>query len=135
VLALTGVAALPARAVSAAADDLAGHPDPKWYAKAREMQVLAESRGDQRYGAVVVLGQTLVGLGPSRVVADRDPDAHAERVAIRDAQRQLGRPDLSGAVLYSTSRPCGLCEAAAAQAGVSRMIHGPTLVDAGRPTR
>jgi len=36
-------------------------------------------------------------------------------------------------VLYSTSRPCGACEAAAAAAGVARMIHGAALADAGAP--
>ena len=75
----------------------------------------------------------LVGEGPSRVVKNRDPNAHAEREAIRDAQRRLGRTDLAGTVLYSTSRPCSLCEAAAAEAGVARMYFGATLTDAGVP--
>ncbi|RYF29113.1 MAG: nucleoside deaminase, partial [Comamonadaceae bacterium] len=91
------------------------------------------SWGDQPYGAVVVLDQALVGQGPSRVVKNNNPDAHAEREAIRDAQRKLGRQRLPGAVLYSTSRPCGLCEAAAAQAGIARMYFGPSLMDAGVP--
>jgi tRNA(Arg) A34 adenosine deaminase TadA len=60
-------------------------------------------------------------------------NAHAEREAIRDAQRRLGTQDLHGAVLYSTSRPCSLCEAAAARAKVSRMIFGAGLEDAGVP--
>lgn len=59
------------------------------------------------------------------MVKDNNPDAHAERVALLDAQRRLGRADLSGAVLYSTSRPCALCEAAAQRAGVRRMFFAP----------
>ena len=117
----------PARAGDAA------HPQRQWYRRALEMRALAESWGDQSYGAVVVLGQQAIGLGPSRVVRDRDPDAHAERVAIREAQRALGRQALHGAVLYSTSRPCRLCETAAARAGIGRMFHGPDLTDAGAP--
>jgi tRNA(Arg) A34 adenosine deaminase TadA len=66
-------------------------------------------------------------------VTTRGPSAHAEREAIRDAQQRLGRSDLSGSVLYSTSRPCNECERAAAGARVSRMIVGPDLVDAGQP--
>ena len=97
------------------------------------MKQLAESWGDQPYGAVLVLDGAVIGEGPSRVVKDRDPDAHAERVAIRDAQQRRGRSDLAGSILYSTSRPCALCEAAAARAGVSRMIHGAELIDAGAP--
>ena len=110
-------------------------PDRRWYEEAAEMKRLAESWGDQPYGAVLVLNGALVGGGPSRVIKDRNPDAHAEREAIRDAQQRLGRQELSGAVLYSTSRPCSLCEAAAAQAGVSRMYYGPSLTDAGTPSR
>ena len=82
---------------------------------------------------MIVLDGALVGEGPSRVVRDRDGDAHAERVAIKDAQRRLGRTFLAGAILYSTSRPCSACEAAAAAAGVARMYHGESLADAGPP--
>jgi tRNA(adenine34) deaminase len=60
-------------------------------------------------------------------------NAHAEREAIRDARRRLDRHRLVGSVLYSTSRPCSVCEAAAAEAGVSRMYFGPSLTDAGVP--
>jgi tRNA(adenine34) deaminase len=81
----------------------------------------------------LVLDDAVVGEGPSRVLRNADPDAHAEREALRDARRRLGRSRLDGAVLYSTSRPCSMCEAAAAQAGVARMIFGPALTDAGVP--
>ena len=69
--------------------------------------------------------------GPSRVIKDSNPDAHAEREALREAKRLLGAEALAGAVLYSTSRPCRLCEQAAAQAGIARMYFGPDLSDAG----
>lgn len=110
-----------------------GNQEARWYEAAAEMRRLALSWGDQPYGAVLVLEGVLVGEGPSRVVKNQDPDAHAEREAIRDAQRKLGRLQLQGAVLYSTSRPCSLCEAAAARAGVNRMYFGPSLTDAGAP--
>jgi tRNA(adenine34) deaminase len=110
-------------------------PEGRWYEAAAEMKRLAESWGDQSYGAVLVLNGTLVGEGPSRVVKNENPEAHAEREAIRDAQRRLGRETLQGAILYSTSRPCGLCESAAARAGVSRMYFGPSLADAGAPSQ
>lgn len=99
------------------------------------MKRLAQSWGDQPYGAVLVLDGAVVGEGPSRVVKNNDVSAHAEREAIRDASRRLGRHKLAGAVLYSTSRPCSLCEAAAAEAGVSRMYFGAVLTDAGTPGR
>ena len=120
---------------AAALSALAGprHPDPQWQEAAVRMRQLAESWGDQSYGAVLVLGGAVVGEGPSRVVRDRNPDAHAERVAILDAQRRLGREQLDGSILYSTSRPCALCEAAAFRARVSRMYFGAALQDAGAP--
>ncbi len=110
-------------------------PKTRWYQAAAAMKRLAESWGDQSYGAVLVLDGQLVGEGPSRVVKNADATAHAEREAIRDAQRRLGRSKIEGSVLYSTSRPCALCESAAAEAGVSRMYFGERLQDAGVPRR
>lgn len=101
--------------------------------RARELRDAARRAGDQPYGAVVLRGGDIVGEAPSRVVTANNPAAHAEREAIRDAQRRLERDDLSGCVLVSTSRPCRLCEAAAAQARVARMVHGDQLTDAGPP--
>ncbi|HEX6019812.1 MAG TPA: deaminase [Burkholderiaceae bacterium] len=126
-LAALAALALPARVASGSP------PDPRWARLAEDMRRLALSWGDQGYGAVLVLDDEAVGLGPSRVVRDNDPDAHAERVAIRSAQQRLGRQRLPGAVLYSTSRPCARCEAAASAAAVSRMIFGADLHDAGAP--
>ena len=108
-------------------------PSRRWYEAAVAMQRLAESWGDQPYGAVLVAGDAIIGEGPSRVIQRGDASAHAEREAIRDAQRRLGRADLEGSVLYSTSRPCRLCERAAAQANVAQMIYGPDLADDGPP--
>jgi tRNA(Arg) A34 adenosine deaminase TadA len=104
-------------------------------AEAVRMRNEAVARGDQSYGAVVVRGGVIVGYGPSRVVTDSNPDAHAERVALWDAQKRLGMKDMSGALIYSTSRPCALCEAALALANVERMHYGAEAADAGKPQR
>ena len=125
---IAGPALSSARAVTSGE-----HPNPKWFEAASRMRELAESWGDQSYGAVLVLAGAVSGEGPSRVIRDKNPDAHAERVAIADAQRRLGRSVLEGSVLYSTSRPCPACEAAAARAQVSRMYFGQQLHDAGQP--
>ena len=129
-------AACAPRAVTAGEPPQVGRPpERRWYDAAVAMERLATSWGDQPYGAVLVAGGAVIGNGPSRVVALGDPDAHAEREAIRDAERRLGRTRLAGSVLYSTSRPCRACESAAAAAGVARMFHGPELHDAGEPRR
>jgi tRNA(Arg) A34 adenosine deaminase TadA len=118
-------------AFAARADDRAA--DRRWLALAEQQRDRALGWGDQPYGAVLVLDGRLVGEGPSRVVQRQDPDAHAERVAIADAQARLGRTKLAGSTLYSTSRPCGLCEAAAARAGVARLVYGAQAQDGGAP--
>jgi tRNA(Arg) A34 adenosine deaminase TadA len=102
-------------------------------AEAMRMKEEAVTRGDQPYGAVLVVAGRIAGYGPSRVNTDRNPDAHAERVALWDAQRRLGRQTLGGAVVYATSRPCAACQRALAAAGVERMLVGMTAEDAGRP--
>lgn len=101
--------------------------------RAQALRAAAVARGDQPYGAVVAREGRIVGLGPSRVVTDGDPTAHAEMIAIRDAAARLGTGDLSGCVLYATSTPCAMCETAASFAGIARMIVGPGLADAGAP--
>jgi len=102
--------------------------------RARDLRDQAVRDGDQPYGAVVLREDKIVGEAPSRVVTAADPTAHAEMEAIRDAARRLGKRDLSGCVLVSTSRPCRMCEAAAAWARISRMVHGDALIDAGAPS-
>lgn len=99
---------------------------------ARDMLHRAVADGDQPFGAVVVKDGKIVGWGPSRVVTDTDPTAHAETVAVRDAARRLGTRDLSGCVMYSTSHPCPMCEAGAYWANIDRFVYGDGA-DGGRP--
>ncbi len=97
------------------------------------MQRQALDDGDQGYGAVIVRNGIIVGQAPSRVLRRRDPTAHAEMEAIRDAARRLGSRDLGGCRLYSSSKPCPMCEAAAYWAGIERMVYGRSASDGGRP--
>jgi tRNA(Arg) A34 adenosine deaminase TadA len=101
--------------------------------RAFAMKRRAEDGGDQSYGAVVVRDGVIVAETPSRVVVRRDPTAHAEMEAIRAAAQNLGSRDLGGCILYSSSRPCPMCEAAAYWAGIETMVHGAGMSDAGRP--
>lgn len=130
---LGAVAAAAALSAGGASAQPPGHPQRRWFDEAERMRQRALGWGDQPYGAVLVTASGLVAEGPSRVVLKRDPEAHAEREAIGEAQRLLGTRTLAGAVLYSTSRPCRACEQAAAAAGVARMYFGVDLADAGVP--
>lgn len=118
------------RAVIAQPDD---KTDASFIHRAFEMRDQAIANGDQGYGAVVVRDGKIVGQSPSNVIDHSDPTAHAEMEAIRDAARRLGSRNLSGCTLYSSSRACPMCEAAAYWAGVERMVFGAGATDAGRP--
>ncbi len=109
-------------------------PGPAAFAaRAADMRRLAVQRGDQAYGAVVVMNGRIVGEGVSAVITDRDPTAHAEMQAIRDAARRLGTNDLSGCDLYGTSRACPMCAAAAYWARIGRLYHGDGPTNDGPP--
>ena len=132
-LALTGAAWA---ASSAWAQQPRGEPSAalrRAMQRALELREQAVRAGDQPYGAVVLRGEQIVGEGPSRVVTNIDPTAHAEIEALRDAARRLASRDLGGCLLVSTSRPCRMCEAAAGWAGIARMVHGEGFSDAGPP--
>ena len=131
--AIAAIASIPRAASSVERTGTEFEPERRWHEAAAAMERLARSWGDQPFGAVVVAGGAVIGQGPSRVVKLGDPAAHAETEAIRDAQQRLGQLSLAGSVLYSTSRPCRVCEAAAAKANVARMVYGAELTDAGAP--
>ena len=75
------------------------------------------------FGSVVVKDGQVVGRGRNRVLADEDPTAHAEVLAIRDACRHLGTHDLSGCTVYASSEPCPMCLGALFWARVARIVY------------
>jgi tRNA(adenine34) deaminase len=91
----------------------------------------AISRGQTPFGAVIVDrdGQ-VVGQGHNTVRADRDPTAHGEIVAIRDAWRRLGAwQRLTGSSLYTSCEPCLLCSFVITQLGVGRVVFAARGTD------
>ena len=101
--------------------------------RAFAMRRKAVQSGDQPFGAVIVKNGRIVGEGPSRVITNQDPTAHGEMEAIRDACRRLGTRNLSGCELYTSFRPCPMCETASYWANLSRIYHGAEITDAGAP--
>jgi tRNA(Arg) A34 adenosine deaminase TadA len=101
--------------------------------RAFELRDQAVDSGDQAYGAAVVKDGRIIGQSQSLVVLDDDPSAHAEMSAIRDAARRVGRRGLRGATLYSSSRPCPMCEAAAFWAGFEGFHFGRGIEAGGAP--
>ncbi len=107
--------------------------DATFMERAFEMRQYAIDHGDQWYGAVVVRDNVIIGQSWSRVILDQDPSGHAEIAAIRDAARRLNDRDLTRSVMYSSSKPCSMCEAAAFWAGVRHMFFGREIRSAGSP--
>lgn len=85
---------------------------------------LAAAQGEVPVGAVVVKDGQLLATGRNTPVADRDPTAHAEVVALRAAAKALGNYRLNGCTLYVTLEPCAMCSGALLHARVDRVVFG-----------
>lgn len=84
----------------------------------------AAANGEVPVGCVVVRdGEVIAGAG-NRTLTDRDPTAHAEMLAIRQAARALGSERLTDCDLYVTLEPCSMCAAAISFARIRRLYYG-----------
>jgi tRNA(adenine34) deaminase len=84
----------------------------------------AESAGEVPVGAVIVLGQRVIGQARNSPVALHDPTAHAEILALRQAGAALANYRLEGATLYCTVEPCVMCAGALVAARLKRLVFG-----------
>jgi tRNA(adenine34) deaminase len=85
---------------------------------------LAAAAGEVPVGAVVVLDGTVAGEGANRTRRDGVVAAHAEIVALAQAEQAAGDYRLDDAVLYVTVEPCLMCLGALLQARVKRLVYG-----------
>ena len=91
----------------------------------------ALAHDDVPIGAVVVHDGEVVGRGHNRREVDRDPTAHAEVLAIREAARALGSWRLEDCTLVVTLEPCTMCAGAIVLARVPTVVYGATDPKAG----
>jgi tRNA(adenine34) deaminase len=84
----------------------------------------AQDRGEVPVGCVVVRDGTVLAAAGNRTLADRDPTAHAEVLAIRAAAQSLGSERLTGCDLYVTLEPCAMCAGAISFARIRRLYYG-----------
>ena len=101
-----------------------GKSDFSFMSAAIEEAQAAAARGEVPVGAIVVVEDRIVGRAGNRTVADCDPTAHAEIIALREAARVLGNHRLLGATLYATIEPCAMCAGAIVQARIGRLVYG-----------
>ncbi|WP_188517645.1 nucleoside deaminase [Alsobacter metallidurans] len=84
----------------------------------------AAARGEVPVGAVVVRDGAVLAVAGNRTLADHDPSAHAEMLAIRQACAAIGSERLVGCDLYVTLEPCPMCAGAISFARIRRLYFG-----------
>ena len=91
----------------------------------------ARDEGEVPIGAIVVLGDRIIGRGHNQPIGRRDPTAHAEILALREAAEHLGNYRILDAVMYVTIEPCAMCAGALVNARIGRVVFGATDLRAG----
>lgn len=97
---------------------------------------LSEARGaaiedEVPIGAVLVIDSEVIGSGHNQPIRLKDPTAHAEILAIRQAATAIGNYRLTGATLYVTIEPCAMCAGAIVNSRIARLVYGATDLRAG----
>ena len=101
-----------------------GKSDVDFMEMALEQARKAFSCGEVPVGAVLVRGGLVIASGRNRCEELKDPTAHAEILALREAGRILGGWRLPECTLYVTLEPCAMCAGALVQARVDRLVYG-----------
>ena len=83
------------------------------------------------FGAVIVdKNGNIISNGNNKVLVEKDPTAHAEIIAIREACKKLNTYDLSDYILYTSCEPCPMCLSAIIWANIKEVYYGCTKEDA-----
>ena len=98
--------------------------DELWMEEALRAAQRALEAGEVPVGAVVVCEDRIVGRGTNRNIADSDPTAHAEIVALRAASATVGSHRLVDCELFATIEPCPMCAGALVHARIKRLVYG-----------
>jgi tRNA(adenine34) deaminase len=98
--------------------------DEAWMAVALEEADRACEEGEVPVGAVIVLHERPIARAHNQVIAQADPSAHAEVLAIRGAASLMQNYRLPGATIYVTIEPCIMCAGAILQARLHRVVYG-----------
>ena len=98
--------------------------DELWMQEALRAAQRALEAGEVPVGAVVVHEGKIVGRGFNRNIADSDPTAHAEVVALREAGAAIGNHRLGDCELFATIEPCPMCAGALVHARIQRLVYG-----------
>jgi tRNA(adenine34) deaminase len=98
--------------------------DELWMEEALRAAQRALDGGEVPVGAVVVCDGKIIGRGWNRNITNRDPTAHAEIVALREAAAAVGNHRLADCDLFATIEPCAMCAGALVHARIKRLVYG-----------
>ena len=98
--------------------------DTTFMALALQEAQAAAAKGEVPVGAVVVKDGVVIAVGRNSPIADHDPTAHAEIIALRAAAKALGNYRLEGCELFVTLEPCAMCAGAMLHARLKRVVFG-----------
>lgn len=90
---------------------------------------LGLAKGEQPFGAAVVVDGKLIARTHSLKIASSDSTAHGELLAVKAATQKLKTRMLTGATLYSTCEPCSMCAGAIFNAGITDLVVGARMRD------
>ena len=105
--------------------------DEHWMREALALACEAEHAGEVPIGALIVLNGEVIGRGFNHSIAESDPSAHAEIIALREAGRRRKNYRLEGCELFATIEPCAMCAGAMVHARIERLIYGADDAKAG----
>ena len=98
--------------------------------RAIELSLESVNKGGGPFGCVIVKDEKIVSEGSNKVTSSKDPTAHGEIVAIREACKKINNFSLSGFELYSSCEPCPMCLSAIYWARIDKVYYANTRQDA-----
>lgn len=98
--------------------------DKAWMREAIKLAQKAAAQNEVPVGAIVVLDDEIIGAGWNQPITSKDPTAHAEIIALRQAARKLNNYRVLDTTLYVTLEPCLMCVGAMVHARIKRVVFG-----------
>ena len=98
--------------------------DQQYMRMAIEQAQLAAQSGEVPVGAVLVRDGQVISKAFNKPIANHDPSAHAEMLALREAALSEGNYRIPGSTLYVTLEPCAMCSGAMLHARIDRVVYG-----------
>lgn len=96
--------------------------DEMFVKRSIELSRISVEKGEKPFGCVIVIGDSVIAESENKTVAGNDFTQHAELLAIRIAQKKLGKLELSECTIYSSTEPCPMCAFMIREAKIPRVV-------------